>query len=96
MLVVLQALPYSPQGHQVASINEDNTIRLWDRSRGGCLHTLTSHSDIISFAVYSPQESKLHPTNKDGTVISWVVQTGECRPIRTDHIDDDIARSPRG
>jgi WD40 repeat protein len=40
---------WSPDGSKVVSCGEDNTVRVWDASRGECIATLTGHDDPVSY-----------------------------------------------
>jgi WD40 repeat protein len=42
------ACSWSPDGTKVVSCSDDNTVRVWDVSRGECINTLTGHDDPVS------------------------------------------------
>eukprot|EP00960_Hanusia_phi_P063541 765505-Hanusia_phi.AAC.1 len=50
---------YSPDGRQLASGSEDETVRVWDAESGACLRTLEGHTGYISSVVYSPDGRQL-------------------------------------
>jgi WD40 repeat protein len=39
---------WSPDGTKIVSCSNDNTVRVWDVSRGECINTLTGHKDEVS------------------------------------------------
>jgi WD40 repeat protein len=39
---------WSPNGSKVVSCSDDNTLRVWDVSRGECIAILTGHNDAVS------------------------------------------------
>jgi WD40 repeat protein len=45
------ACSWSPDGTKVVSCSRDNTVRVWDVSRGKCINTLTGHDDWVSLHV---------------------------------------------
>jgi WD40 repeat protein len=45
------ACSWSPDGTKVVSCSNDNTVRVWDVSRGKCINTLTGHDDGVSLHV---------------------------------------------
>jgi WD40 repeat protein len=45
------ACSWSPDGTKVVSCGRDNTVRVWDVSRGECINTLTGHDGGVSLHV---------------------------------------------
>jgi WD40 repeat protein len=47
----VRACSWSPDGTKVVSCSNDMTVRVWDVSRGECIHTLTGHDGSVSLHV---------------------------------------------
>src|SRR2546421_4365812 len=47
-LSFVNAVAFSPDGKQLASASDDETVRLWDAATGGPLRTLEGHSSWVS------------------------------------------------
>jgi WD40 repeat protein len=45
----VRACSWSPDGTKVVSCSWDKTLRVWDVSRGECIHTLTGHDGWVSY-----------------------------------------------
>ncbi|KAF9356570.1 hypothetical protein BGX34_009860, partial [Mortierella sp. NVP85] len=76
---------YSPQGYQVASASEDDSVKLWDVETGDCLHTLAGHDAGVNCIAYSPNGSQIASGSDDSTVRLWDVETGNCNHILQDY-----------
>ena len=42
-----------PDGRRVVSGSSDNTVKVWDAATGGCVATLTGHSEMVWRGVFS-------------------------------------------
>jgi len=91
-------LVYSPDGSQVASVGEDDTVCLWNVLTGACIHVLKGHRRWVQSIVYSPQGDQVASASSDNTVRVWDVETGECRFIWIGHTDsvNGVVYSPEG
>jgi WD40 repeat protein len=49
----VSSVAFSPDGKQVVSSSDDNTVRLWDAVTGAALQTLTGHSDTVRSVAFS-------------------------------------------
>jgi len=69
----VDSLAFSPDGRQLASGSDDQTIRLWSTSTGRPEGELRGHTDMVQALVYSPDGKILASSGQDGTVRLWSV-----------------------
>ncbi len=62
----------------LASLAENNTIKLCDILNGNCLHTLSGHTAKITGIVFSPNEKLLISGSNDSTMRVWNTESGDC------------------
>ena len=67
----VQSVSFSPDGTQIASGSDDNTIKLWDASTGEALRTLKGHKSAVSSVSFSPDSTQIASGSADGTIKSW-------------------------
>jgi WD40 repeat protein/serine/threonine protein kinase len=67
----VQTLAFSPDGSQLASGSEDNSVRLWDTSTGKELVCFRGHTDRIQSVAFSPNGRWIASAGIDGTVRLW-------------------------
>ena len=70
------AVAFSPDGHRLASVSNDNTLRLWDPRTGASCGILKGHSDSVSAVAFSPGGHRLASASDDNTVRLWDPRTG--------------------
>ena len=97
----LDDVALSPDGVMLASAGSsfDNTIRLWDLSRGGVEKAvLTGHTDAVLGLAYSPDGAKIASASADKSVRIWDAQTGTELFLAFDHAQRvlSVAFSPDG
>ena len=68
---------FSPDGTQLASASEDNTLKLWNAITGQLTRTLKGHTDWVTSVSFSPDGKRLASTSRDQTVKLWNVATGQ-------------------
>ena len=69
---------FSPDGHRLATANNDNTVRLWNADTGQPVgEPLKGHTGPVRAAVFSPDGHRLASGGDDGTVRLWNVDTGQ-------------------
>ncbi len=70
-------IAYSPDGQLLASVSNDNTIKLWNTERGKLVNTLLGHSGSISAVAFSPDGKILATFGYDKTIRLWNPGSGE-------------------
>ncbi|MGH8900993.1 MAG: hypothetical protein ACRDYA_04740 [Egibacteraceae bacterium] len=91
---------FSPDGKTIASVSDDQTVRLWDVATGQPLgQPLTGHTGTVRGVAFSPDGKILASASRDRTVRLWDVATGQSlgQPL-TGHTDqvEGVAFSPDG
>ncbi|KAK3823441.1 MAG: WD40-repeat-containing domain protein [Benniella sp.] len=89
---------YSPKGNQIASSNDDKTVRLWDSEAGSLQHILIGHTAWSYCIAYSPQGDQVASASADSTVRLWDVITGDCLRTLRGHDSQilGVTYSPKG
>ncbi|MEH2048127.1 nSTAND1 domain-containing NTPase, partial [Nostoc sp.] len=94
----VRSVAYSPNGHQLASASDDNTIKIWDVSSGKLLKSLTGHSKEVNSVAYSPNGQQLASASRDNTIKIWDVSSQKIIKTLTGHSNEvkSVAYSPNG
>jgi WD40 repeat protein len=72
----VNAVTFSPDGKQLASVSDDETVRLWDAATGAVLQTLEGHSDSVNAVAFSSDGKQLASASDDKIVRLWDAATG--------------------
>ncbi|MBD2471991.1 caspase family protein [Nostoc sp. FACHB-145] len=64
------SVSFSPENSTIAACG-DNTVKLWNRSNGRHIATLTGHSEDINCVCYSPDCQIIASASRDSTVKLW-------------------------
>jgi WD40 repeat protein/uncharacterized caspase-like protein len=93
----VRSVAFSPDGLTLASAGFDNTIKLWDLTRGTELRTLRGHESGVMAAAFSPDGKVLASASLDQTVKLWQPATGRLL-MSLSHRGgmDAVAFSPNG
>ena len=62
---------FSPNGCNLLSGAEDDTIKLWDRESGKLLKTLLGHYSSVISVCFSPDGNSILSGSRDGTIKLW-------------------------
>ncbi|WP_236601133.1 ATP-dependent Clp protease proteolytic subunit [Ktedonobacter sp. SOSP1-52] len=81
------SLSLSANGHWLAASSGNGIVRLWEASKGRCMHTLQSYSDRVETACLSADGRWLASGSEHGTVCLWEVNTGRRVHILQSHTD---------
>ncbi|EED14601.1 G-protein beta WD- 40 repeats containing protein, putative [Talaromyces stipitatus ATCC 10500] len=68
---------FSPDGNQIASGSDDNTIKLWDATTGDLQETLTGHLGRVLTVDFSPDGKQIASGSDDDTIKLWDAATGD-------------------
>ncbi|KAG0006776.1 hypothetical protein BGZ65_003913 [Modicella reniformis] len=74
----VNSVMFSPEGDQITSGSDDNTVRLWDANTGDCQQVFIGHSNCVNNVAYSPRGGQVASASDDKTVRLWDVKTGDC------------------
>ncbi|QDL10614.1 hypothetical protein DP113_24260 [Brasilonema octagenarum UFV-E1] len=80
----IKKVSFSPDGKTIASINGDNTVKLWSL-KGNLLVTLKGHNDEINDLSFSHDGKMIATASNDSTVILWRTSDGNRSKILRGH-----------
>ncbi|KAH8598455.1 putative WD-repeat protein [Bisporella sp. PMI_857] len=94
----VSSVAFSPDGKQVVSGSEDQTVRLWDAVTGAALQTLEGHSSSVNSVDFSPDCKQVVSGSDDQTVRLWDAVTGATLQTLEGHLRwvSSVAISPDG
>ncbi len=68
----------NPDGQTLLSINENQSMKLWDIDTGQCLRTVNGYINWILSVAFSPDGQILASSSQDQRVRLWDIETGKC------------------
>jgi len=73
----VNALALTPDGKQVISASDDNTLKVWDLSSREVIATFTGHSNSVNAVAVTPDSKQVISASDDNTLKVWNLETGE-------------------
>uniref|UniRef100_A0A8J6ZM29 PQQ-binding-like beta-propeller repeat protein n=1 Tax=Desmonostoc muscorum LEGE 12446 TaxID=1828758 RepID=A0A8J6ZM29_DESMC len=94
----VNAVAVTPNGQQVISASNDDTLKVWNLATGEKLFTLTGHSDSVNAIAVTPNGQQVISASLDSTLKVWNLATGEELFTLTGHSDwvNAVAVTPNG
>ncbi|KAH8806929.1 hypothetical protein DL96DRAFT_602527 [Flagelloscypha sp. PMI_526] len=96
----VEAIAFSPDGHQIVTGSEDKKVQVWDAESGAAIgEPLLGHEGSINSVVFSPDGRQIVSGSEDGTVRVWDAVSGAAvREPLLGHTDEvsSVAFSPDG
>lgn len=81
------ALAFGPSGDELATANDDDTVRLWYRTTGRLLHTLGEHRGRVRSIAFNRDGTLLVTGCDDSMVRLWDARTGKLLRTLAGHTD---------
>ncbi len=75
----------NPDGQNLLSISENQTMKLWDFATGQCLRTVVGYSNWILSVAFSLDDQIIASSGEDQQVRLWNIETGQCLGILQGH-----------
>lgn len=94
----VKQVAFSRDGHRVATVSFDKTVRVWELPSGRETHCLKGHEDWGVSVAWSPDGDRLVSGSLDRTLRVWDTRTGEQLVCLTGHDSKilSVAFSPDG
>jgi WD40 repeat protein len=90
---LVSSVSFSPDGTQIVSASDDNTVRIWDVATGTQLRVLEGHKSRVDSVSFSPDGTQIVSGSWDNTVRVWDVGTGELQDAFDFHALDELRDS---
>jgi WD40 repeat protein len=74
---VINAVAFSPDSRQLASVSRDRTVRVWRVATGECEAVLSGHTDDVFAVAFHPDGTPLATAGRDRAVWLWDLARGE-------------------
>jgi eukaryotic-like serine/threonine-protein kinase len=73
----VHSIVFSPDGKQIASASQDQTIKVWDAANGQEVFTLKGHTNGVTSVAFSPDGKQIASGSLDNTIKFWDASTGK-------------------
>jgi WD40 repeat protein len=73
----VNAVAITPDGKQMVSAADDQTLKVWDLRTGQELHTLRGHSNAVHAVAITPDGEQAVSASADQTLKVWDLRTGQ-------------------
>ncbi|KAF8761063.1 WD domain, G-beta repeat [Rhizoctonia solani] len=90
---------YNPSSNLIVSGSYDESVKLWDVSRGRCMKTLSAHSDPVMAAGFNRDGTMIVSCSIDGLIRIWDTASGQCLKTLVDEanpVAGHVKFSPNG
>jgi len=77
----------SPNGRNIATGSEDETVRVWDLQTLGCVRALRSHEGIVSSVCFSHDGELLASSSWDQSIEVWNTKASRVARTLVGHTD---------
>ena len=68
----ISTIKFSSNCYQIATGSDDNTLKIWDLRKKGCVYTIPAHNQVVSDLRWEQTDSKFLLTcSFDGTFKLW-------------------------
>jgi U4/U6 small nuclear ribonucleoprotein PRP4 len=47
-LKTILSVDFNPNGYQIATASEDNSVKIWDLRQSKCIYTIPAHNNLVS------------------------------------------------
>jgi eukaryotic-like serine/threonine-protein kinase len=94
----IRGVDISPDGHVIATADNEESVTLWDAADGTPIRRLRGHRRLVSWVAFSPDGRRLASASWDQTVKVWDVATGKAVVTLRGHMRSVlcVAFSPDG
>ncbi len=73
----VNSVAFTPDGKELASASNDNSVKLWDVATGQQIRTLAGHDAIVCCVAVSPDGRYLASADIEGAIKVWDLGTGQ-------------------
>ena len=67
----INSIDISPDGKRIASVSDDETVKIWDTATGSEVMILRGHNEKIRCVAFSPEGKRLVSGSQDGIIKIW-------------------------
>ncbi|MEM7127842.1 MAG: BTAD domain-containing putative transcriptional regulator [Chloroflexota bacterium] len=69
----IQATTFRPRKAELATVGDDQTVRIWDAQSGQCLMVLQEHNARVNCVVYNKAGTHMVTGDEDGIITLWSI-----------------------